>query len=65
MGFMEINKTYGKLDGSWIRWYSEGRKEEEGLYSRGIKQVLGHVLVPMEQLSRNGTLIIKEEIFMK
>ena len=34
---MEINKAYGKLDGLWIRWYSEGKKEEEGLYSRGTK----------------------------
>ena len=36
-GFMEINKVYGKLDGSWIRWYQEGKKQEEGKYKEGIK----------------------------
>ena len=36
-GFMEINKKYGKLDGSWSRWYADGIKEEEGAYKNGTK----------------------------
>ena len=36
-GFMEINKVYGTLDGSWIRWYAEGKKEEDGEYKGGMK----------------------------
>ena len=34
---MEINKKYGKLDGSWSRWYADGIKEEEGAYKNGTK----------------------------
>jgi len=36
-GFMEINKVYGTLDGSWTKWYADGKKEEEGKYKGGIK----------------------------
>ena len=34
---MEINKTYGFLNGKWIRWYAEGLKQEEGEYSKELK----------------------------
>jgi len=36
-GYMEINKINGVLDGSWIKWYSKGKKEEEGTYQNGVK----------------------------
>ena len=36
-GYMEINKVNGILDGSWVKWYSKGKKEEEGFYQKGIK----------------------------
>ena len=32
---MEINKVYGTLDGSWTKWYADGKKEEEGKYKGG------------------------------
>jgi len=36
-GFMEINKKNGSLDGGWVKWYSDGKKEEEGVYLKGKK----------------------------
>ena len=36
-GYMEINKKYGTLDGSWIKWYSDDKKKEEGEYRDGKK----------------------------
>ena len=37
IGFMEVSKRYGKLSGPWVKWYSQGKKEEEGKYKNGIK----------------------------
>ena len=36
-GFLEINKKDGYLHGPWLKWYSAGKKEEEGEYKDGIK----------------------------
>ena len=36
-GYMEINKLDGILDGPWIKWYSKGKKEEDGEYKNGVK----------------------------
>ncbi len=34
---MELNKINGVLDGSWVKWYSKGKKEEVGEYKDGVK----------------------------
>ncbi|MBA64803.1 MAG: hypothetical protein CMG55_03275 [Candidatus Marinimicrobia bacterium] len=36
-GYIEINRRNGKLSGSWIKWYSNGKKAEEGIYKNGKK----------------------------
>ena len=36
-GYTEMNKRNGKLSGSWINWYSNGNKNEEGIYKDGKK----------------------------
>ena len=36
-GHMELNKINGVLDGSWVKWYSKGKKEEVGEYKDGVK----------------------------
>ena len=32
-----MNRRNGKLSGSWINWYSNGNKNEEGIYKDGKK----------------------------
>ena len=36
-GYTEINRRNGELSGSWIKWYSNGKKNEEGIYKNGEK----------------------------
>ena len=36
-GYIETNKYKGKLSGSYISWYSNGKKKEEGSYKDGKK----------------------------
>ena len=42
-GYTEINRRNGELSGSWIKWYSNGKKSEEGVYKYGEKGVFGQV----------------------
>ena len=36
-GYTEMNRRNGKLSGSWINWFSNGNKNEEGIYKDGKK----------------------------
>ena len=36
-GYIETNRRNGELSGSWIKWYSNGKKKEEGVYKYGKK----------------------------
>ena len=36
-GYTEINRRNGELSGSWIKWYANGKKSEEGVYKYGKK----------------------------
>ena len=36
-GYIELNRRNGELSGSWIEWYANGRKSEEGVYKYGKK----------------------------
>ena len=36
-GYVEINRRNGELSGSWIKWYANGVKCEEGVYKYGKK----------------------------
>ena len=36
-GYTEMNRRNGQLSGSWINWYSNGNKNEEGIYKEGEK----------------------------
>ena len=36
-GYTEINKRNGELSGSWIQWFENGKKNEEGIYKQGKK----------------------------
>ena len=36
-GYTETNRRNGELSGSWIKWYSSGKKAEEGVYKYGKK----------------------------
>ena len=31
-GYLELNRRNGELSGSWIKWYANGKKSEEGVY---------------------------------
>tara|TARA_Y100001934_G_C12378759_1_gene790926 strand:- start:1992 stop:4079 length:2088 start_codon:yes stop_codon:yes gene_type:complete len=35
--YIEINRRNGELSGSWIKWYGNGKKCEEGVYKYGKK----------------------------
>ena len=34
-GYTEMNRRNGELSGSWINWFSNGKKNEEGIYKNG------------------------------
>ena len=36
-GYTEINRRNGELSGSWIQWYANGKKSEEGVNKYGKK----------------------------
>ena len=36
-GYTEMNRRNGELSGSWISWFSNGKKNEEGIYKNGKK----------------------------
>ena len=47
-----MNRRNGKLSGSWINWYSNGNKNEEGIYKDGKKkEVFG--MAGLEMVKRN------------
>ena len=35
--YVEINRRNNQLSGSWIKWYANGKKKEEGVYKYGKK----------------------------
>ena len=33
-GYTEMNRRNGELSGSWISWFANGKKNEEGIYKK-------------------------------